>query len=86
MFCFSGGMSVQSAESQGEDSSTHMNITRDKEGNSTGVYTVTRSWKRHSTAGILGVTQGEVFSTGTEMQGVGTRGGISRELKINRMY
>lgn len=70
-------MSVQSAESQGGDSSTHMNITGDQGGNSTGAYTVIRSWKRHSTDGILGVSQGKEFSSGTDMQGVGTGGGSS---------
>lgn len=70
-------MSVQSAESQGGDSSTHMNIIGDQGGNSTGVYTVIRSWKRHSADGILGVSQGKLLSSGTDMQGVGTRGGRS---------
>lgn len=71
-------MSVQSAESQGGDSSTHMNITGDRGGNSAGVYTVIRSWKRHSTDGILGASLGEVFSSGTDMWGVGTRGVAER--------
>lgn len=73
-----------SVQSEG-DSSTHMNITGDRGGNSTGVYTVTRSWKRHSTDGILRVSQGGVFSSGTDMRGVGTRGDSSGELQINRM-
>lgn len=55
-----------------------MSITGDRGGNSTGVYTVIRSWKRHSTDGILGVSQGEVFSSGTDMRGVGTRGAEER--------
>lgn len=54
-------MSVQSAERQGGDSATHITVTGDKEGNSAGVYTVTRSWKHHSTDGILGISQGEAF-------------------------
>lgn len=70
-------MSVQSAEGQGGDSPTHMNITGDQGGNSAGAYTVIRSWKRHSTDGILGISQGEVLSSGTDMKGVGTRGGSS---------
>lgn len=54
-------MSVQSAERQGGDSSTHINITGDEGGNSAGAYTVIWSWKHHSTYGILGISQGEVF-------------------------
>lgn len=62
-------MSVQSGVSQGGESSSHMNITRDQGGNSTGVYTVIWSWKRHSTDGILGASEGEVFSPGDRYAG-----------------
>ncbi len=72
-------MSVQLDDSQGLDSSTHMNITGERGGNSTGVYTVIRSWKRHSTDGILGVSRGEALSSGTDTQGAGTRGDSSTE-------
>lgn len=49
-----------------------MTIIWDQGGSSTGVYTVIRSWKHHSTGGIL-----ELFSSGTDLQGVGTRSGSS---------
>lgn len=78
-------MRVQPDESQGGDSTAHLNITGDQGGNSTGVYTVIRSWKRPSTDGILGVSRGEVFSSGTGMWGVGARGDSSAQLKIKRM-
>lgn len=42
-------MRVQPDESQRGDSTAHLNITGDQGGNSTGVYTVIRSWKRPST-------------------------------------
>lgn len=51
-------MTEESKESQGRDSRAHKSVTGDEGGNSTGVYIVTRSWKRTSTAGILGVGQG----------------------------
>lgn len=57
-------MSVQSTGSQGGDSSTHISVTGDEGGNSAGVYAVMRSWKHHSTDGILGISQGEVFPLG----------------------
>lgn len=79
-------MSVQSAESEGGDSPTHMNITGDDEGNSVGVYAVIRSWKRHSTDGILGVSQGERCSSGKTYAGSwNLRQQQWRELKTNRM-
>ena len=43
-----------------------MDIIGDQGGNSAGVYAVIRSWKRHSTDGILGVSWGELFTSGTD--------------------
>lgn len=58
-------MTEQSNESQGRDTGAHKSVTGDEWGNSTGVYIVTRSWKNMSTAGILGVSLGGLFSIGT---------------------
>lgn len=60
-------------------------LSGDPGGNSTGVNTVIRSWKHHSTDGILGVSRGQVFSSGTVKQGVG-RAVAMGELKTNRMH
>lgn len=46
-----------------------------REGDSTGAYIVTQSWKNMSTVGILGVSLGGLLSTGTGVCRGATRGG-----------
>lgn len=52
----------------------HVDITEEESGNSTGVYTAIRSWKRPSIDDILGVNQGGVSPAGTGKRGGRCRG------------
>lgn len=72
-------MGTQASESQGGDSTAHLHITGDHGEAQQESYTVIWSWKRPSTDGILGTSQGGGFSSGRVTKEVGTRGGNSAQ-------
>lgn len=65
---------THSGESQVRSITVHVDITGEEGGNSTGVDTAIRSWKRPSTDDILGASQGGVSPAGTGKRGGRCRG------------